>query len=183
MYFLVVLNKIPFLQDNKNETIEIIGEDYLNSLPGDPIEKRNISGGGASYQIEGSFVEKLEKKNELLTGQFVIKGDVLEREIKVFLGYINGTVAYGTYEDTFDSESKWKLISSDLVTELIGPGEPVVIRYVLQPNANDDIKINKYMKSMEEVMDALIYDFQRKEFLLELPENFIITSSHIGVIK
>jgi hypothetical protein len=110
-------------------SLEDVGKKPITHLPNDPIVKRMIpDDGGVVYDLVGNFSDKLEKPGKLLTGEFIVEGDPLERKIKVFIGGADGKTFFGTYEGSFEGKSTWKAVSSEIVYEIVKTSEPVIIR-------------------------------------------------------
>jgi len=177
--FIQVRQRSP---DYYDESLENVGKTFINQLPGDPIVKRIIAdNGGVIYNIEGKFSKKLEKQGVLLSGKFVIKDDPLKREIYVLIGAADGNVSYGIYDGSFNDSSIWKAIPNDVVAELINPGTQVLIRVELQ--LAEEREVRKYIKEKEEIMDAIIRDFQIGEFTYKIPADFMLVATGIAVVK
>jgi len=177
--FIQVRQRSP---DYYDESLENVGKTFINQLPGDPIVKRIIAdNGGVIYNIEGKFSEKLEKQGVLLSGKFIIKGDPLKREINVLIGAADGNVSYGIYDGSFNDSSTWKVAPNDVVVELINPGTQVLIRVELQ--LAEERQVREYIKEQEEIMDAIIRDFQIGEFTYKIPADFTLVSMGIAVVK
>jgi hypothetical protein len=177
--FIQVRQRSP---DYYDESLENVGKTFINQLPGDPIVKRIVADNeGIIYNIEGKFSKKLEKQGVLLSGKFIIKDDPLEREINVLIGAADGNVSYGIYDGSFNDSSTWKVASNDVVAELISPGTQVLIRVELQ--LAEERQVRKYIKEQEEIMDAIIRDFQIGEFTYKIPADFTLVAMGIAVVK
>ena len=168
--------------DYYDESLENVGKTFINQLPGDPIVKRIVADNeGVIYNIEGKFSKKLEKQGVLLSGKFIIKDDPLEREISVLIGAADGNVSYGIYDGSFNDSSTWKVASNDVVAELINPGTQVLIRVELQ--LAEERQVKEYIKEKEEILDAIIRDFQIGEFTYKIPADFMLVATGIAVVK
>ena len=177
--FIQVRQRSP---DYYDESLENVGKTFINQLPGDPIVKRIVADNeGVIYNIEGKFSKKLEKQGVLLSGKFIIKDDPLEREISVLIGAADGNVSYGIYDGSFNDSSTWKVASNDVVAELINPGTQVLIRVELQ--LAEERQVKEYIKEKEEILDAIIRDFQIGEFTYKIPADFMLVATGIAVVK
>jgi hypothetical protein len=177
--FIQVRQRSP---DYYDESLENVGKTFINQLPGDPIVKRIIAdNGGVIYNIEGKFSKKLEKQGVFLSGKFIIKDDPLEREINVLIGAADGNVSYGTYDGSFNDSSTWKVAPNDMVAELINPGTQVLIRVELQ--LTEERQVKEYIKEKEEILDAIIREFQIGEFTYKIPADFTLVAMGIAVVK
>jgi hypothetical protein len=164
-------------------SLEEVGKKSVTHYAGDPIVKSLIpEEKGVAYDLEGTFIEGLKKtKGKLLSGIFIINGDPLERKIQVYIGDINGSVFFGTYEKSFEGESNWKSVPGDVVAELIRPADSVAIRFHYEFSGAESEREN--LKKYEDVLDILIREFQTENFQYEIPLDFILSSARLGVVR
>jgi hypothetical protein len=148
---------------------------------GAPINKQYYtSSDGFAYEMEVTLVDNLYKKDVLLYGEVIIKGDPLERKIPIYIGGPGGQVYLGKYKDTLGGDATWTLVPSDQVAVYVKAGEPTIIKpeFFLPGDKTD-----KFIRSDEAVLDALIKEFELQKFELELPTGFTLVSDRIGVIR
>jgi flagellar basal body-associated protein FliL len=167
--------------DYYDESLSNVGKTYIDSLPGDPIIKNISTNGRIVYDVQGYFVEEPKMQGKLFSGKLVIKDDELKREINTLIGTTYGQIVYGIYENSFDGLVTWKATSTEVVTKVIKPNVPVLVRVELE--ITEDRSRKEYVKEREEVMDTLIHEFQAGEFSYEIPADFVLVATGLAVIK
>lgn len=167
--------------DYYDESLSNVGKTNINPLPGDPIIKNISTNGRVVYNIQGYFVEEPKMQGKLFSGKLVVKGDELKRAIDTLIGTTHGQIIYGSYENSFDGLVTWKATSTEIVTKLIKPNVPVLVRVELE--ITEDRSRKEYVMEREEVMDTLIHEFQAGEFSYEIPADFILVATGLAVIK
>ncbi len=182
----VLVNVFLLLQLRTSQlrtSLEEVGESPVTHYVGDPIVKNLIPGGeGVVYDLQGTFVDGLKvTEGKLLLGSFIVNGDPLERKIWVYVGGVDGNVFFGTYEKSFEGDSNWKLVSSSVVAELVKPAEPTIIRFKYKFSGAEGER--EYLKKYEDALDVLIREFQTDDFQYEIPSDFILASTRLGVVR
>ena len=147
----------------------------------DPIKKTNSPDGDRIiYEIEGSLAGEFVRQGILLKAEFIIRGDLLERKIPLYLGAVDGTSSFGSYEGSFRSDSTWVKTALGVISQEIEPGEPLIIK-VEYPvtGSQSDLKTRKH----EEILDGLIVEFTKEEYAYQIPSDFELTATRIGVLR
>ena len=154
----------------------------LASLPGDPIVKKPyIDNQGVEYELRGSFTDKLLDQGGLLAGVFKINGDPLERKIRVFVGGADSHVFLGTYEESFEGSSSWERTPNAFVVESVEPGETVIIRHSFEFTGIEGEE--GALVGMQQILDNLIEEFNSGKYELEIPADFALVSTRLGVVR
>jgi hypothetical protein len=153
--------------------------------PGDHITKAEVPGGGVLYDIEGSFVTPFEEHpSGIITADFVVKGDPLNRSFSAGIGSLDGNSFYGEI-DSQAKASNWIVVRTDSIPQRIGIGEPVQIRIKIPIIGSDEQKIatREDISRVENIFDAMIYEFRNQDFKQQIPENLGLQAERVGLIK
>lgn len=151
--------------------------------PTDPIKKSFVGDGKyVQYEMLGSFEGALEEASPTLgtvKGIFVIKGDTMKRGIVVILGKIDGTLLLGEYQGSFRSDSTWEITPAADLLNLIKPDEEVLLTTMMsvKDNSTNSVLVP------EDVLDDLILEFQSSEFKREIPRDFALAVTKVGIVK
>lgn len=160
------------------------GEIPILTYQGEPVKKGILTGeAGLRYELEGSFPSGLHPSDQegFLTGNFVLKGDPLERGLKVMVGSVDGGYAFfGTYEGDFWGKARWISVPIDEVAREIKPGEPVriAITYLF-----GEWGYIEYFKQREALLDGLALEYKENEYKLTIPSDLMFIPERVGVIR
>ena len=165
---------------------EIPGLDQeVGSVSGNPIHKGIYpEKDGFMYELMGSFnglVVLEDRKDKAIQGKFIIKDDPLKREINIIIGEVSGQVNLGTYKESFNSDSTWKVITTEEAYDLIKGVKEVKLRAIYSYKGSQEVP--DYAKEVQNVIDTLIKEFNVKLFTFNIPENFTLSVIGVGIIR
>ena len=166
---------------------EISGLDQeVGSVSGNPIHKGIYpEKDGFIYELIGNFAdtpELLEERGDkAIRGKVIVKDDPLKREINIIIGEVSGQVNLGTYKESFNSDSTWKVITTKEAYDLIKEVKEVKLRAIYSYKGSPEVP--DYAREVQNVMDTLIKEFNVKLFTFNIPENFILSVIGVGIIR
>lgn len=173
-YFSYRLYLAPKLSSIQEGTLPNLPKSYKNN---GPISKMALADNeGIIYQIDGAFTDNLEmnKSGNLLKGQFSVKDDPSKQKIIVYLGMTDNQILLGKYIKSFSGESKWTMVSTKTLLDLIKPGREVRLRITyLTIEGSEDIQ-----NSLDNLYTAI--SSGRTYFLAD---NFALAAGAVGIIE
>ena len=149
-----------------------------------PIEKFS-NPQGAFYRIKGSFANELKlaegRQDNALAGEFILRGDTLKRKLPVLLGLGNGSFSLATYDGSFDGQSTWVQVKTqDGTGQLIAGEEVLLMVEYLFPGVS---QLPDYFFKEQDVFDSLSDDIGLGKFSYNIPSDFVLYPTAVGIIK
>lgn len=171
----------PLLDGKVHDTV---GQRVITQSYGEPILKIFLSDSeGINYRVRGAFtaLNKNEEDN-LISGEFVVEDDPLNRELSVIVGMANGNVMFVEYDGSFDSDWHAEEVLSEDVVGKVTIGELVELKFKMPFSRSNSSSVNEYIKEREDLMDTIIFEFQTGEFEKEMPDIKFYSES-LGVVR
>jgi len=177
VFILKLREKIQIGSAPEEKTISI-----QPSKEGSPIRMASArEGKGVYYELKGTFVNGLnldqERKDAALFGEFILKGDPLERKIPTYLGAVTGYTLLGVYESSFSGTSHWSMVKTATIPEQISANEEV--RVVL----DFSLPLSDYTGQVVDIMDKLLSEFSSDSFNYKIPSDFALYANGVGIVK
>jgi hypothetical protein len=164
----------------RSEKTAVVTPTPKTNLPNGSIVKKILSNdGGVMYEIQGSFVNSLEKFGTGLKGKFVVKGDSSNQKIPIYLGTLDGYSTLGTYSGSFNSGSVWERVPIATILETVKPGASVRLRltYYLTEKVSKSA-FTDFQSILDSFSDALSNGREYK-----VPVDFYLSIDSIGIIR
>ncbi len=155
----------------------------VTSFPGDSIVKYvSDERKAVTYEIEGEFISDLEKSGEtnLLTGGFVVKGDISNNTIAVYMGTLDGNIFLGRYSDSFMGKSSWDIVPTDTLFQSIKTGDPVKLS-IEYSSSEATVAVNSLDKA-QDILDRLTSAIKSGD-KYNVPADFSLVTNKIGIIE
>lgn len=159
--------------------------ELLTLQANDPIDKVvSADGTVATYNIEGRFVEGWEQWQDLYVGQLVVRGDVAERRIPVYVGAMDGMVSWGVVKEQVRGAATWQTRATAEVLDELLRADRVVVRTELSLQGQvAESELGKSMLRAQAILDELLLEIRAGEAELTLPPEFKLLSYMVGVIE
>ena len=157
------------------------------NFPSNPIQKViKPDGTRVKYTVLGSFISDIQPSERILdsaySGEFVIKGDPLDRIIPIIIGKGTGLVTFGVYEGDFNSKSVWKAYSPEEAKQELVLGEEIQLTIGHDIPSSGNIPEN--ILNAQEILDNLFDDFNSGEHNYNIPQELqAFEVSGIGVVR
>lgn len=161
-----------------------VGEREIVVRPIDTVRKQTgqVDGKKAiTYSVEGYFHEPLKKSAFWGEGLFTIKGDVKERKIRAFFGMPDGNTILGKFKGNLRGDSKWTTVKTDEVLITLGDKQPALIE--VQFVVEDIPQVLEKIAKNEKIFDGYIDSMQSGKYDFEIPEDFYLVASKVGVVE
>lgn len=134
-----------------------------------------------TYTLMGRFVEEFfQYENGAMYGYFVVEGDTQERKIEINIA--DNKMNLGLYENSFESEPFRQIVSNDLVTELVKSGKLVLLEQ-RQEFGEFESASDEYYIEVQEVLGDLVEDIESGRKKYQIPGDFVIAPTFMGVVE
>jgi len=168
-------------QEADKQTVYVQNTDKLTNTGKAPVRAiYKDDGKEITYEIIGSFENRLLKDGSYLRGNFIIESDPLARQLPVFMGDEQGLVYVGIDEKEDEAGTIFRLIKVEAVEAMIEPGERVVLTQKIPADATAPEGNYTIAKNY---LDKVIGQYNSGNFDDLTISSFTLTPDRIEVVR